>query len=219
MILKRSLILSIIILLLSACSLVPAKLNTSKLIGNPDTISHIRMLDGNTGETVVFAPGEDIQAVLNFVESLNGTYDPELGISAGYLYWLAGYRDGEEVFRLTFGSSVVEVDGRRYSLDRNVSYELDKLYNMPSYGTLLTKAMEDLAEKRGISVDEIRPFPVSIYLFPEESPLFQENSLEFQSDTSPFSHKLFQVYVMVLYFDREFFTYHGSGDRVIQVSD
>lgn len=217
--LKQLFLLLMIILLLAGCNLGFGKLNPDKLIGDPDTLSHIRMLDGNTGETVVFAPGEDIQAVLDFIKSLNGTYDPELGISAGYLYWLAGYRDGEEVFRLTFGSSVVEVDGRRYSLDRNVSYELDKLYNMPSYGTLLTKAMEDLAEKRGISVDEIRPFPVSIYLFPEESPLFQENSLEFQSDTSPFSHKLFQVYVMVLYFDREFFTYHGSGDRVIQVSD
>lgn len=126
--LKRLLSLPAIMLILAACSLVPAKLDTSKLIGDPDTLSHIRMLDGNTGEMVVFAPGEDIQAVLDFIESLNGTYDPEFGTSAGYLYWLAGYRDEEEVFRLTFGASIVKVDGKRYKLDRDVSDELDELF-------------------------------------------------------------------------------------------
>jgi len=84
--LKGYFLLPMIILLLVGCSLNPLKLNTSKMIGDPDTLTHIRMLDGNTGEMVVFAPGEDTRAVLNFIESLNGTYDPELGASAGYLY-------------------------------------------------------------------------------------------------------------------------------------
>ena len=214
---KSLYILSMIIILLSGCNLIPTSLNPERIIGDPDTLSHIRMLDGNTGEMVVFPPGEEMEAVLDFIRSLEGRFDPELGVSAGYLYWLAGYRDGEEVFRLTFGSSVVKVDGKRYTLDRDVSYELDKLYKMPSYGTLLTKAMEDLAEKRGISIDEIKPFPVAIYMFPEESPLIQEYSLKFQSDMSPFSHKLFQVYVLPLSVDGEFFIYHGEGDRVILV--
>lgn len=217
--LKRILLLLMILVLLSSCNIIPISLNPERVIGDPGTLSHIRMLDGSTGEMVVFPPGEDMEAVLDFIRSLEGRFEPELGASAGYLYWLAGYRDGEEVFRLTFGSSIVKIDGKRYKLDRDVSSELDKLFNMASCGKLLTMAMDDLAEKRGISVDEISPFAVAFYMFPEESPLFQEYNLEFQSDTSPFSHKLFQVYVMVLYFDREFFTYHGSGDRVIQVSD
>ncbi len=214
---KSLFILSLIIILLSGCNLIPTSLNPERIIGDPGTLSHIRMLNGSTGEMVVFPPGEDMEAVLDFIRSLEGKYDPELGDSAGYLYRLSGYRDGEEVFRFTFGSSVVKVDGKRYSLDRNVSSTLDNLYNMPSYGTLLTKAMEDLAEKRGISIDEITPFPVAFYMFPEESPLFQENSLKFQSDTFPFSHKLFQVYVLRLSVDGEFFIYHGEGDRVILV--
>lgn len=126
----RLLLLPAILFIFTACTLVPGKLNTSELIGDANTLSHIRMLDGNTGEVVVFAPGEDTQAVLNFIESLNGTYEPEPGVSAGYLYWLAGYRDGEEVFRLTFGSSIVKVDGKRYKLDRDVSSELDDLYHL-----------------------------------------------------------------------------------------
>ena len=219
MILKRLLILSIIIFSSSACSLVPAKLNTSKLIGNPDTINHIRMLDGNTGETVVFGPGEDTQAVLDFIKSLNGTYDPDLGVSAGYLYWIAGYRDGEEVFRLTFGSSIVKIDRKRYKLDRDVSSELDKLFNMASYGKLLTMAMDDLADKRDISIDEITPVSVKTYFFSEESPLFQDNKLIFESVKSPFGHTLYHGYILVLSVYGYTITYHGSGDRVVEVSD
>ena len=217
--LKRHFMLPVILLILAACSMVPGKLNTSKLIGNPDTLTHIRILDGNTGETVVFAPGEEMQTVLNFIESLKGTYDPKFGVSAGYLYWLAGYRDGEEVFRLTFGSSIVKVDGKRYKLDRDVSSELDELYDLATYGTTLARAMNELADNRGVSVNEITPLSVETHLFSEESPLFHENDLIFESDKSPFTSTFFQGYILTLDVKGETVTYHGSGDFVVQVPD
>ena len=200
----------VILLLMAACSLVPTKLDALKLIGDPDTLSHIRMLDGNTGETVVFATGEDTQAVVNFIESLNGTYDPKLGVSAGYLYWLAGYRDGEEVFRLTFGASIVKVDGKRYKLDRNVSFELDKLFNMTSYGKLLVRAMNDLAENRGVKVNEITPKSVKAHIFSDASLGVPEEGMSYAQVETP-------GYVLKLSVDGEIVTYHVADEHVVQV--
>ena len=219
MTLAKILILPTLFFLLAACSLPFSNLDPEKIIGDPQTLTHIRMLDGNTGEMVVFAPGEDTQAVLEFIKSLEGRFDPDLGVSAGYLYWIAGYRDGEEVFRLTFGSSIVKIDRKRYKLDRDVSSELDKLFNMASYGKLLTMAMDDLADKRDISIDEITPVSVKTYFFSEESPLFQDNNLIFESVKSPFGHTLYHGYILVLSVNGDTITYHGSGDRVVEVSD
>lgn len=216
---KRLLLMPMILFLLVGCNLVPLKLNPSKLIGDSDTISHIRLLDGTTGEMVIFAPGEDTRAVLNFIKSLNGTYNPELGASAGYLYWLASYRDGEEVFRLTFGSSIVKVDGKRYALDRDVSSKLDELYQNSPYGKMLANAMNDLASKRDIKVDEIKPISVESHLFSDESPLFQDSSLIFQLDRSPFGHDSIHGYILELSVNGEMVTYHGSGDRVVQAAE
>jgi len=168
------------------------------------------MLDGNTSEMVVFAPGEDTQAVLNFIQSLKGIYDPELGISAGYRYWIAGYRDGDEAFRLTFGSSVVTVDGKRYSLDRDVSSELDQIYEMAPYGTLLTKAMNDLADQLEVQVNEIKPITVDTYTFPDASlGVPEEGKLYAQVETPG--------YIFTLSYDDDLAIYHATNDRIVQV--
>ena len=206
----RLLILPLTLLLLTSCNLPFQKLDPDTLIGNPDTFSHIRMLDGKTGEMVVFAPGEDTQAVLNFIESLNGTYDPEFGASAGYLYWLAGYRDGKEVFRLTFGSSIVRVDGKRYKLNRGISSELDQIYEMAPYGTLLTKAMNDLADQLEVQVNEIKPISVDAHTFPDAS-------LGVPEDGKSYAQVKTQGYIFTLSYDGVLAIYHATNDRIVQV--
>lgn len=79
--------------------------------------------------------------------------------------------------------------------------------------------MNDLAEKRGVSVNEITPVPVETHFFSEESPLFQESNLIFESGKSPFEITVFQGYILTLDFKGKTVTNHGSGDRVIQESN
>jgi len=120
---------------------------------------------------------------------------------------------------LTFGSSIVKVDGKRYSLDRNISAALDELFQNTPYGKLLANAMNDLANKEDIQVNEIMPISVESHLFSDDSPLFQDGSLIFQSDRSPFGYDFLYGYILKLSINDEIVTYYGSGDRVVQAPE
>jgi hypothetical protein len=208
--LKRFIIILIFISLVTACNFALGYLEPGKIIGDPDTLSHIRMLDGNTGKMIVFAPSADTQAVLAFIHSLEGKWDPEFGVSAGYRYWIAGYRNGEEAFRPTFGSSTVKINGRRYQLNRDVSSELDALFAMAPYGNLLKEAMADLASERKVGVDVVTPISVEAHTFPDTSLGVPEEGMVYAQVQTP-------GYILTLSVEDEIFTYHGSEDRLIRV--
>jgi hypothetical protein len=188
----------------------PETLDTAALIGDRDSITHLRMLDGSTGEMRIFAPGPEITAALDFIVSLEAQRETEQEPRTGYLYWIAGYRDGEEAFRLQFGGEVVNVDGVQYRPGRNLASELDRLYESVPYGGLLEMAMADLAADLGLQADEVFPLSVEAYTFPD-------TSLGVPEEGMMYAEVLTDGYIMTLSAAGETYTYHGADGYIVRV--
>lgn len=187
----------------------PQALDAQALIGDRDSITHLRMLDGNTGEMRVFAPGPELTAALDFIISIEAEYETEQEPRAGYLYWIAGYRDGEEAFRLTFGDELVNVDGVQYQPDRNLASELDALYETVAYGGLLDMAMADLAAELDLQADEVIPLSVEAHTFPDASLGVPEEDMMYAQVLTP-------GYIMTLSAEGETAVYHGADDFIVR---
>jgi len=208
---KQLTILAVLVLMaLTACGpRQPETLDTQALIGDRDSITHLRMLDGNTGEVRVFAPGPELTAALDFIVSIDAQLETEQEPRTGYLYWIAGYRDGEEAFRLQFGGEVVNVDGVQYFLVQNVASELDRLYESIPYGALLEMAMGDLAADLGLQADEVIPLSVEAYTFPD-------TSLGVPEEGMFYAEVLTDGFIMTLSAAGETYVYHGADGYIVR---
>ena len=208
---KQLTILAVLALMaLTACGpRQPETLDTQALIGDRDSITHLRMLDGNTGEVRVFAPGPELTAALDFIVSIDAQRETEQEPRTGYLYWIAGYRDGEEAFRLQFGGEVVNVDGVQYFLVQNVASELDRLYESIPYGALLEMAMGDLAADLGLQADEVIPLSVEAYTFPD-------TSLGVPEEGMFYAEVLTDGFIMTLSAAGETYVYHGADGYIVR---
>lgn len=210
MIKQLTLLAMSILMALTACGpRQPEALNTQALIGDQESITHLRMLNGNTGEMQIFAPGPELTAALDFINSINAQRDTEQEPRSGYLYWIAGYRDGEEAFRVTFGGEVLNVDGVAYVTDRNLANELDELYESVPYGVLLDKAMADLAAELGLRANEVIPLSVEEYTFPD-------TSLGVPEEDMMYAPVLTEGYIMTLSAEGETFIFHGADATIVR---
>ena len=210
MIKQLTLVAMIILMALSACG--PSQLealDTQMLMGDRESITHLRMLDGNTGEMRIFAPGPELTAALDFIDSIETQRETEQEPRSGYLYWIAGYRDGEEVFRVQFGGEVVNADGVQYRSDRNLAAELDELYASVPYGVLLDMAMADQAAELGIGADEVIPISVEEYTFPD-------TSLGVPEEDMMYAPVLTEGYIMTLSAAGETYVYHGADSTIVR---
>lgn len=205
-----TILFSILLMALTACApSQPQALDTQALIGDRESISHLRMLDGNTGEVRVFAPGPEMTAALDFITSMDAQRETQQEPRTGYLYWIAGYRDGEEAFRLQFGGEVVNVDGIQYVLDQNVAAELNILYESIPYGSLLEMAMADLAAELSLQADEVIPLSVEPYTFPDTSLGVPEEGMFYAEVLTP-------GYIMTLSAAGETYVYHGADGYIVR---
>jgi len=207
---QLTLLAMIILMALTACGPRQAEvLDTQALIGDRESITHLRMLDGSTGEMQIFAPGPELAAALNFIDSIEAQRETEQEPRSGYLYWIAGYRDGEEVFRVQFGGEVINVDGVQYQPDRNLAAELDELYESVPYGVLLDMAMADLAAERGLRANEVIPLSVEEHTFPD-------TSLGVPQEDMMYAPVLTEGYIMTLSAEGETYVYHGADTTIIR---
>ena len=210
MIKQLTLLAMIILMALTACGpRQPEALDTQALIGDHESITHLRMLDGNTGEMQIFAPGPELTAALEFIDSIDAQVDTEQAPRTGYLYWIAGYRDGEEVFRVQFGGEVVNVEGVQYLPDRNLASELNELYESVPYGVLLDMAMADVAAEFGLRANEVIPLSVEAYTFPD-------TSLGVPEEDMMYTPILTEGYIMTLSAEGETFVYHGADGYIVR---
>ena len=208
----KQLTILIIILLVALTSCAPRQpkaLDTQALIGDRASITHLRMLDGSTGEMRVFAPGHELTAALDFINSIEAQRETEQEPRTGYLYWIAGYRDGEEAFRLQFGGEVVNVDGVQYQPGRNLATELAALYESVPYGSLLEMAMADLAADLGLQVDQVIPLSVEAYTFPD-------TSLGVPEEGMMYAEVLTDGFIMTLSAAGETSVYHGADNTIVR---
>jgi hypothetical protein len=195
---------------LTSCAPKPTRqLDSQSLIGERASITHLRMLDGNTGQTRVFVPGPQLTAALDFVAALELQRETEQEPRSGYLYWLAGYRDGEEAFRLQFGGEVVNVDGVQYQTDRNLTSELNALYESIPYSGLVELAMTDLAAALDLSVDQVTPLAAEAHTFPDAS-------LGVPQKGMMYAQALTDGYIITLEADGQTCTYHGANDTIVR---
>jgi hypothetical protein len=195
---------------LTSCAPKPTRqLDSQSLIGERASITHLRMLDGNTGQTRVFVPGPQLTAALDFVAALDLQRETEQEPRSGYLYWLAGYRDGEEAFRLQFGGEVVNVDGVQYQTDRNLTSELNALYESIPYSGLVELAMTDLAAALDLSVDQVTPLAAEAHTFPDAS-------LGVPQKGMMYAQVLTDGYIITLEADGQTCTYHGANDTIVR---
>jgi hypothetical protein len=195
---------------LTSCAPKPTRqLDSQSLIGERASITHLRMLDGNTGQTRVFVPGPQLTAALDFVAALELQRETEQEPRSGYLYWLAGYRDGEEAFRLQFGGEVVNVDGVQYQTDRNLTSELNALYESIPYSGLVELAMTDLAAALDLSVDQVTPLAAEAHTFPDAS-------LGVPQKGMMYAQVLTDGYIITLEADGQTCTYHGANDTIVR---
>ena len=207
---QLTLLAMIILMALTACMPRQAEvLDTQALISDRESITHLRMLDGSTGEMQIFAPGPELAAALNFIDSIEAQRETEQEPRSGYLYWIAGYRDGEEVFRVQFGGEVINVDGVQYQPDRNLAAELDELYESVPYGVLLDMAMADLAAERGLRANEVIPLSVEEHTFPD-------TSLGVPQEDMMYAPVLTEGYIMTLSAEGETYVYHGADTTIIR---
>jgi hypothetical protein len=200
----------ILLTALTSCAPRPARqLDPQSLIGERASITHLRMLDGNTGQTRVFVTGSELTAALDFVTALEAQLETEQEPRSGYLYWLAGYRDGEEAFRLQFGGEVVNVDGVQYRSDRDLVAELDALWDSVPYGGLVDLAMSDLSADLGLRVDQVTPLAVEAHTFPD-------TSLGVPQEGMMYAQVLTVGYIITLEADGQTYTYHGANETIIR---
>lgn len=83
-------------------------------------------------------------------------------------------------------------------------------FNMMSYGKLLTRAMNEMAENRGVKVNEITPKSVKAHIFSDASLGVPEEGMSYAQVETP-------GYVLKLSVDGEIVTYHGADEHVVQV--
>lgn len=183
--------------------------DTRTIVGEQETLTHLRMLDGNTGEMRVIPPGPEMTAALDLIASFEVERAQDQSPSAGYLYWIAGYRAGKEAFRLTFGGEVVTVEGVRYQLNQNLTAELEALFESVPYGELLALAMADLAADLGLAEDEIIPISVEAHTFPDASLGLPQKDMQYAQVLTP-------GYIMTLSVDGQTYTYHGADTTVVR---
>jgi hypothetical protein len=209
--LKQFTVLAVVLLtaLVSCSARQPQSLDTSALIGERESLTHLRMLDGGTGETRIFIPGPDMTAALDWIESLAAQRETDQAPRSGYLYWIAGYRAGEEAFRLQLGGEVVNVDGVQFRPEQNLAADLDALFERVAYGSLVEMAMTDLSAELGIATDEVLPISVQPFTFPDASlGVPQEGMLYAQVETPG--------YIIWLTAGGEMYSYHGAGAKVFR---
>jgi hypothetical protein len=200
----------ILLTALTSCEPRPThQLDTRSLIGERASITHLRMLDGNTGQTRVFVTGSELTAALDFVAALDTQLETEQEPRSGYLYWLAGYRDSEEAFRLQFGGEVVNVDGVQYRSDQNLATNLDSLWDSVPYGALVDLAMADLSADLGLSVDQVTPLAVEAHTFPDAS-------LGVPQEGMMYAQVLTDGYIITLEADGQTYTYHGADETIVR---
>jgi hypothetical protein len=208
----KQLTIIIIIILTALTSCAPRsthQLDTQSLIGERESLTHLRMLDGNTGQTRVFVPGPELNAALDFVAMLEPQRETEQEPRSGYLYWLAAYRNGEEAFRLQFGGEVINVDGVQYRADQTLAEELDALWDSASYGGLVDLAMTDLAANLDLSVDQVTPQAVEAYTFPDTSLGLPQAGMMYAQVLTP-------GYIITLEADGQTYTYHGADETIVR---
>jgi hypothetical protein len=207
---QRTMIIVILLAALVSCApSEPRPLDTGALIGDRASITHLRLLDGNTGQTRVFAPGPELTAALDFVAALEAQRETEQEPRSGYLYWLAGYRDGEEAFRLQFGGQVVNVDGVQYRPDRDLTAELNAVWDSIPYGSLVDLAMADLASTLGLSVDQVTPLAVEAHTFPD-------TSLGVPQEGMMYAQVLTDGWIITLGAEGGTYTYHAADDTIVR---
>lgn len=208
---KQIVILAIIFMTaLASCSAFqPRVLDTGALIGERESLTHLRMLDGGTGETRIFIPGLEMTAALEWIETLEAQRETEQEPRSGYLYWIAGYRGGHEAFRLQLGGEVVNVDGVQYRPGRSLAADLNSLFESVPYGSLVEMAMADLSADLGLLTDQVMPVSVQPHTFPDASlDVPQEGMLYAQVETPG--------YIIWLTASGEMYTYHGAGAKVFR---
>lgn len=208
---KQLIILTTILLTaLASCAVIePRQLDSRALIGDRESITHLRMLDGNTGQTRVFVPGPEMPAALDFVAALDAQIETEQEPRSGYLYWLAGYRDGEEAFRLQFGGEVVNVDGVQYRPDRDLAAELDALWDSVPYGGLVDLAMSDLSSALGLPIDQVAPLSAVAHTFPDASLGVPQEGMLYAQVLTP-------GYIITLEAEGQVYTYHGADETIVR---
>jgi hypothetical protein len=200
----------ILLTTLTSCApIAPRRLDTRALIGERASITHLRMLDGNTGQTRVFVSGTELTAALDFIAELELQRETEQEPRAGYLYWLAGYRDGEEAFRLQFGGEVVNVDGVQYRAERDLAAELNALWDSVPYGALIELAMTDLSTTLGLPTDQVTPLSAEAYTFPD-------TSLGVPQEGMMYAQVLTPGYIITLEADGQTYTYHGADETIVR---
>lgn len=211
-VIRLSLMGFILLTYTAACSITGVSLEMEKVIGDPEAITHLKMLDGNTGEVRVFIQGADADAVIDFLLALKANRSPDQRPHAGYRYWIAGYREEEQLFRFIFTDKILTYQDTRYELEQNVAASLDEIWASNEYGALLAEAAVDLADSLGISSDAVVPESV-------ENVTFEDTSLGLPEEGRMYAQVLTPGYILKLQVGEDLYTYHVADEQVIRVPD